>query len=298
MATDLQRPPLVSAITATHNMAAYVREAVDSILAQTHPNVEAIVVDDGSTDGTDAILARYAGDPRVRIVRQSNAGQTRAKNRGLQEARGEFIGFCDADDRWHPHKLERQLPHFTGRPELGVVYGDFVWIDSAGRPMPTPRWRCFSGHISGKLLADNFVHFPTALVRREAIDAAGGFDPSLTMGIDYDLWLRLSVKWEFLHLEEIFVDYRVWEGQMSHRTGERLDNAFRTMTRFLEVHPGSVTAAEARHAWAFTFVTRACWHARERRPLAAAADFWRAARREPRDLRLWRSMAQAVLGRL
>ena len=285
-------------ITATYNMGVYVQEAVDSVLAQTHPRVEVIVVDDGSTDGTSAALARYAGDPRVRVIRQENAGQTRAKNRGLEEARGEFIGFCDADDRWRPPKLERQLPHFAAHPGVGVVYGDFAWMDARGAPLATPRWPCYSGRITGKLFADNFVHFPTTLVRREALAGAGGFDESLTMGIDFDLWLRISVDWEFLYVPEVFVDYRVWEGQMSHRTGERLENAFRIMHRFLAEHPGALTPAEVRYAWAYTFVTRACWHVRERRPLAALADFVRAGRRRPWNTRLWRSMAQALLGRL
>jgi len=289
--------PLVSVITATYNMGRYLGAAIDSVLAQSCPEVESIVVDDGSTDGTAAVLARYTGDPRVRILRQENQGQTRAKNRGLREARGSFIGFCDADDRWRPDKLERQIPYFSGRPRLGVVYGDFAQIDAAGTPGTAPRWPCYSGRITGRLLVDNFVHFPTTLVRREAVERAGGFDESLTMGIDYDLWLRISVDWDFLHIPEVFVDYRVWEGQMSHRTGERLDNALRLMRRFLQDHPESVSAAERRFAWAHTYVTCASWHARERRARAAVSDFLRAARIRPWDARLWRSAARAALGR-
>ncbi len=290
-------PPLVSVVTATYNMGRYIRETVDSILAQTHGRLELIIVDDGSTDDTPEVLAAYAGEPRVRLVRQANTGQTAAKNRGLREARGEFIGFCDADDRWLPDKLARQLPRFEGAPRLGVVYGDFDCIDGEGRPTTTPRWPCFSGRITGKLLVDNFVHFPTALVRREAVEQAGGFDESLTMAIDYDLWLRISLDWDFLHVPETVVEYRLWEGQMSHRTGERLDNAFRMMKRFLADHPGSVTPAESRYAWTYTYVTRACWHAGQGRIRAAASDYLRAARRRPWDRRLWKSLARCALGR-
>lgn len=289
--------PLVSAITATYNMGRFVTQTLDSILAQTHGAIEAIVVDDGSTDDTARLLARYAADPRVRLVRQANAGQAAAKNRGLLEAHGAFIGFCDADDLWYPGKLKAQLPCFAD-PRVGVVYSDFRFIDVDGRPMPTYRPPTYSGHITGRLLADNFVHFPTVLVRRDAIDAVGGFDESLTMSIDYDLWLRISLQWDFFYLPEILVDYRIWEGQMSHRTSERLDNALRLMRRFLAEHPNSVTAAERRYAWAHTYVSIACWHALQRRPLAAAVDFLRAARQRPWDARLWRSLARAVLGRL
>jgi glycosyltransferase involved in cell wall biosynthesis len=291
------RPALVSVVTATYNMGRYIRETVDSILAQTHPRLELIVVDDGSTDDTAAVLAAYDDDPRVRIIRQQNAGQTAAKNRGLQEASGEFVGFCDADDHWLPDKLARQLPRFEDAPRLGVVYGDFVCIDGEGRPVATPRWPCFSGRITGKLLVDNFVHFPTVLARREAIERAGGFDTSLTMAIDYDLWLRVSLDWDFLYVPETVVEYRLWEGQMSHRTGERLDNAFRMMTKFLSAHPDSVTPAERRFAWAHSYVTRASWHAGQGRVLPATSDFLRAARQRPWDLRLWKSMARCALGR-
>jgi glycosyltransferase involved in cell wall biosynthesis len=290
--------PLVSVVTATYNMSRYVAEAVDSVLAQTYPNVEVIVVDDGSTDGTTESLAKYRSDGRVHIIRQENRGQSAAKNRGLREARGEFIGFCDADDRWRPEKLARQLPAFLGRPELGVVYAYFRCIDGEGQPTDTPSWACHSGHITGKLLADNFVHFPTTLVRREALDSVGGFDESLTMGIDFDLWLRISVDWEFLYLPEILVDYRIWVGQMSRRAGERIDNGFRIMRRFLADHPGSVTPAERRYAWSQTHVTRACWYAHEKRIFAAAADFSRAAFNCPWNIRLWTSLARAVLCRL
>lgn len=292
-----RQPPLVSVVTAAYNMGRYIGETVDSILAQTHERLELIVVDDGSTDDTPAVLAAYAGDPRVRLLRQANAGQTAAKNRGLREARGEFVGFCDADDRWLPDKLARQLPRFADAPRLGVVYGDFTCIDGEGRPTATPRWPCYSGRITGKLLVDNFVHFPTALARREAIERAGGFDESLTMAIDYDLWLRLSVDWDFLHVPETVVEYRLWAGQMSHRTGERLDNAFRMMARFLAEHPDSVTAAERRYAWTYSYVTRACWQAGQGRLGAAVADFARAARQRPWDARLWKSMARCILKR-
>jgi glycosyltransferase involved in cell wall biosynthesis len=277
-------------------MGRYVGGAVDSILTQTHAATEVIVIDDGSADETPEVLKRFSTDPRVVLIRQPNAGQTVAKNRGLREVRGDFVGFCDADDLWHPQKIERQLPHFSN-PRVGVVYSDFRFIDGEGRPIPTHRPQTHSGRITGKLLADNFVHFPTVLVRREAIDAAGGFDESLTMSIDYDLWLRLSVDWEFLYLPEILVDYRIWEGQMSHRTGERLENALRLMRRFLAMHPESVTAAERHNAWAHTYVTCAIWNLHEKRPWAATGNFLRAARHRPWDARLWRSAARGALHR-
>jgi len=280
--------PLVSVITATYNMGRYLGDTIESILGQTIPAVQAVVVDDGSTDEeTPRVLDRYAGDPRVTVVRQANAGQTVAKNNGLRHATGEFIGFCDADDLWRSDKLEHQLPLFDGRDELGVVYGDFQFIDGEGAPIETVRPRTHSGRITGPLLADNFIHFPTTLTRRSVLEEFGGFDESLSMAIDYDLWLRVSTRYEFQYVPRIFVDYRIWSGQMSHRTGERLDNALRMMRSFLDKHPGSCTPAEIRSAWAHTFVTRAIWHAKEGRVGSAGADFARGLFRDPLSRRTW-----------
>ncbi|MBU1074067.1 glycosyltransferase, partial [bacterium] len=212
------------------------------------------------------------------------------------EATGEFVGFCDADDLWRPAKLALQLPHFEDE-DVGVVYGNFQFIDGAGRPIETYRPPTYSGRITAELLVDNFVHFPTALVRRSIIEEEGGFDESLSMGIDFDLWLRISVDHDFLFLPDILVDYRIWEGQMSHRTGERLDNAFKLMHRFLADHPGCVTGVQKRRAWAHTYVSRGLWKTRRGERTAGAADLARAFAQRPWDRRLWTSLAKLLLRR-
>ncbi|MFO7609550.1 MAG: glycosyltransferase [Candidatus Krumholzibacteriia bacterium] len=289
--------PLVSVVTASYNMGQYVAEAVDSVLAQDYPAVEVIVVDDGSTDDTQAVLARYAGDRRVTVIHQENRGQTVAKNRGLAATRGELIGFCDADNRWLPGKLARQVPILLSRPEVGVVYGDLQLIDGEGRPLPPPGTRRHSGRITGKLLIDNFVTFNTTLVRAETVRRLGGFDESLRMAIDYDLWLRISLDHEFLYLPEPLVAYRIWGGQMSHRTGERMENFFKLLEKFLREHPDAVTAAEGRHAWAHSLTTRGLWLASVGRKGEAWADYRRALGYRPGDKRLLKSIAKLALGR-
>jgi glycosyltransferase involved in cell wall biosynthesis len=289
--------PLVSVVTAAYNMGRYLGEAVESVLGQDYPAVELIVVDDGSTDDTPAVLAHYAADPRVTIIRQENSGQTVAKNRGMRAARGRYVGFCDADNAWLPHKLSRQVPLLQGNERLGVVYGDIQFIDEEGRDLPTPKIRRSSGRITGPLLVDNFVTFNTTLVPRRVLEEFDYMDESLTMAIDYDLWLRISTRYDFLHLPEVLVRYRIWGGQMSHRTGERLDNFFRLLESFLERYPDSVTPAEVRRAWAHTYVTRGRWHAHKGRTAEALADFGRAFRQRPHDLRLWKSAARLLIGR-
>lgn len=117
------------------------------------------------------------------------------------------------------------------------------------------------------------------------------------MAIDYDLWLRISTEYEFHYIPQILVDYRIWGGQMSHRTGERLDNAFRMMENFLARHPDSVSKAEADRAWAHTYVTRGIWHVKQGRTDEARADFGRALGHRPLDARLWKTLVKWALRR-
>ena len=290
--------PQVSVITATYNMADYVCEAIDSVLAQRDVTVESIVVDDGSTDATSRVLARYADDPRVRVIRQDNAGQTRAKNRGLEAARGEYVAFCDADDTWLPHKLARQLPCFGVADPPGLVYADTQFMDEHGHDLPTPSTKRYRGRIAGRLLADNFIPFPTCIAPRRLLQDLGGFDETMTMSIDYDLWLRVAADHWVDYVPEVLARYRIWPGQMSHRTGERLDNAFRMTRNYLERYPHAVTWAEARKAWSHTYATRAAWHAGRGRRREAWLDFGRSLRAWPVDVRTWRFMVAAALGRI
>lgn len=287
---------LVSVVTASYNMGGYITETIDSILGQDYPHVESIVVDDGSTDDTAQVLERYRDDPRVRVVRQANAGQTVAKNRGIAEARGEFIAFCDADDTWRRDKLALQVRRFDD-PRVAVVYSDIECVDGQGRPLAYYDIEHFEGRVTAQLLIDNFVPFPTAVVRASVLLAAGGFDESLSMSIDYDLWLRISVDHRFAFVPERLANYRIWEGQMSKKTGERLENFMRLLDRFLEAHPGVVTRREIDRAYAHVYVTSGYWHAREGR----RGDAWRSYRaallRDPLAVRMWKRVVSLALDR-
>jgi len=290
----MKKPGLVSVVTATYNMGDYIAETLDSILGQDYPDVESIVIDDGSTDHTSEVLARYADDPRVRVVRQENAGQTVAKNRGIAESQGEFIAFCDADDTWVPHKLSRQLPRFAD-PEVAVVYSDINCIDGAGADLDQATMDKFEGRITGPLLIDNFVHFPTVVVRADVLEEVNGFDESLTMSIDYDLWLRISVKYKFALVREKLANYRIWEGQMSKKEGERLENFFRLLRRFEAKYPDAAAPAEKRRAWAHVHITRGSWHERNGRKGAAARDYWKSMTLNPFHAGLWRRIVRLAV---
>jgi glycosyltransferase involved in cell wall biosynthesis len=291
-----QERGLVSVVTATYNMAGYLAETIDSILAQDYPHVESVVVDDGSTDNTPQVLARYDGNPRVRVIRQANAGQTVAKNRGIAEARGEFVAFCDGDDTWRVDKLSRQLPRFADS-QVAVVYSDIACVDGQGRLLPDFDIPHYEGRVTAHLLIDNFVPFPTAVVRASVLHALGGFDESLSMSIDYDLWLRISLQHRFAFVPERLANYRVWEGQMSKKTGERFENFMRLLDRFAQRYPRAVTRREFEQAYGHVHVTRGWWHAREGRRAEAWRDYRAALVRDPLAPRLWKRILSLALDR-
>jgi hypothetical protein len=157
--------------------------------------------------------------------------------------------------------------------------------------------RRVGGRITAELLIDNFIPFPTSIVRADVLADVGGFDESLSMSIDYDLWLRISVEHPMHHIPEPLANYRIWEGQMSKRLGERLNNFLRLLERFLAVHPDCVTEAEKDRAWAHFFVTRGHWHAREGRKADALRDYGKAMSHRILDERLWRRIGALVLNR-
>lgn len=249
----------VSVVIATYNTAAYVGEAVASVLGQTMGDLELVIVDDGSTDGTEGVLAGHLADSRVRFIRQENRGQAAAKNRGIRDSGAPIVGFCDADDYWHPRKLELQLPAFE-EPRTGLVYSrEMRFRDGPNGPesVPYEPEKCHEGDVTEPLLVENFVPFGTVLVRRSLLDEWGAFDERYRMGIDWDLWLKLSLHCEFKFVDELTYYYRVWERQISNSWRGRYHDAVRIMKAFVGNHPEAVSPATVRRAWAHTYTHRA-----------------------------------------
>ncbi|MBU1666109.1 MAG: glycosyltransferase family 2 protein [Gammaproteobacteria bacterium] len=191
--TRMPDAPLVSVVIPTWNSAATLPRAIDSVLAQTWAPREIIVVDDGGTDDSPALLADYG--ERVRVVSQANGGPASARNRGLREARGQYVAFLDADDHWLPEKLERQVALLGARPDIGFCSTATAVVDTQGKPVRD--WPCGAGGAT--LLETLFMHSAAVsgstsgvLARRELLLAAGGFDERLRGFEDPDLWIRLA----------------------------------------------------------------------------------------------------------
>ena len=288
--------PFVSVVIATYNMGQYLPDAVKSILAQSWRNFEIIIVDDGSTDDTEERIRELSDDPRVRYIPTENRGQPKAKNRGLAEAKGDFIAFCDADDLWSPDKLTVQMPHFENEA-VGVVYSEVSYIDQDGHPIskeiPYPR---HSGTVTEHLVIKNFVPFGTAVIRRACLDRNGMFDEALPMGIDWDLWLRYSVDWQFQYAPEVTYIYRIWPGQMSNNYRGRYDNAFRILNKFVESNPGVIPKKLKARAWADMYVSRGMHIANaENAFIEPCRDMFKALRCNLLCLEAWKSLIKICL---
>jgi glycosyltransferase involved in cell wall biosynthesis len=212
--------PLVSIILATYNSPRYLKEAIGSILCQTYTRFELIIVDDGSTDTTEAVLAGIS-DPRITVLRHpENYGFARALNSGLGASRGTFIGYIDSDDAWVPEKLAEQVACFARLPpEYGMVYSDMWEIDPAGN-----RRYWHSPDISGpdlfnRTTADYQVHClgnGSTLVKREFLDRAGAFDERFSSYVDLDFFIRLSRVCLFHHIKKPLYVYRSGQGISSN----------------------------------------------------------------------------------
>lgn len=246
--------PTVSVVIATYNQAEYLSQAIKSVLRQTYEHWELIIVNDGSTDHTEQVVKPYLRHQKVRYYKKPNGGQASAKNMGIREARGEYVAFLDSDDYWEPSKLLAQMAIMQAQPSIGVVYSEIHSMDESGRQLIFERPSRYSGEVVGQLYGDNCVPFSSSMVRRSLLNRYGGFDESLRMGIDYDLWLRLSVVTLFEFIEEPLVWVRKTPTQMSASAEGRVYWATEVERRFRERYPQFVTNQMIRQCemgWAY-----------------------------------------------
>jgi glycosyltransferase involved in cell wall biosynthesis len=208
--------PAISAIVPVYNRAGTIGRALDSIAAQTRPADEVIVVDDGSTDGLGEVVARDY--PDVTVIRQDNAGVSAARNRGVAAATGEWIALLDSDDEWRPTKLERQSQALAGNPGFHLCHTNEIWIRNGRRVNEGKRHKKSGGHIFRKCLPLCVISPSSVVIRRELLAELGGFDESLPVCEDYDLWLRICARHPVLFVEEaLTIKYGGHDDQLSRR---------------------------------------------------------------------------------
>jgi glycosyltransferase involved in cell wall biosynthesis len=251
---------LVSVIIPCYNQARFLGEAIESVLSQTYPHFEVVVVDDGSTDNTSEVASRYAG---VRCIRQENQGLAGARNTGIRHSRGGYLVFLDADDRLLPDAVAVGLRYLKDHPECAFVSGHCRFTAVDGSPLPTPPQTPIEGDHYETLLRNTYIWSgATVMYRRAVFETVGVFDTSLDAAEDWDLYLRVVREYPVCHHDEVVAEYRqhgtnmtrdpavmlkavvtILRGQRPYaRVKRRYKKAYRAGIRFWQGHYGDPLA--------------------------------------------------------
>jgi len=242
--------PRVTVVIPTYNRARFIAEAIKSVLEQTFRDFELIVVDDGSTDDTAAVVSRFT-DPRLRYVYQTNQERSAARNHGIRLAQGEYVAFLDSDDVWLPAKLEYQVALLDARPAVGLAYtGAYIFEDQLTFTEQRPRWR--GQVLKALLMEDNVVcgSGATPLVRRACFARVGGFDETASIyGVeDWDMWVRLATAgYEFDFVSQPLARCRV-HGTNTQKDAEKMEQATRVFFAKILAQPAYFASGEVSRA--------------------------------------------------
>ncbi|HET7217377.1 MAG TPA: glycosyltransferase [Vicinamibacterales bacterium] len=227
---------LVSVIMPVYNGEAYLREAIDSALAQTYRTFELIAVDDGSRDGSAAILAEY-GD-RVRVVRDGRGGSAGiARRKGIARAGGSYLAFLDQDDLWSPLKLEKQVAFMDAHPEVGLSFTSFKILTSHGyqhHDFYAERPQVRTQVDLASLFSENSIYMPTPMLRRSTYDQVGGLDERLMGTDDFHLWMKVATVSRIGFLPEVLGVYRLHGTNTSGDHALMLKNEYQALKLLID----------------------------------------------------------------
>lgn len=256
--------PKVSVVVPAYNVSSYIRAALTSLESQTFPEFEVLVVDDGSTDNTAAIVKEFCQrDSRFQLLQKPNGGLSSARNYGIRYARGEYIALLDGDDVYHSDKLANHVTRLDKEADVGVVYSASRTIRDDGRPtFLTLSGKPVHSHPLLALLCKNFVgHGSNAVFRRCLMDEVGEFDEELRSWEDVDFWLRIAAtqKWRFYREKRILCYYRVRPSGLSFNlvqmriSGEQvITAAYQRTPKLVKPHLPTV------YAYMYRYLSRLC----------------------------------------
>ena len=260
-----------SLIVPAFNSERTLARTLTALLAQSYPEFEIIIVDDGATDGTARIATEFTADPRVRLIRQSNRGLAGARNTGIAAARGDVIGFCDADDLWLPEKLGRHVAHLAANPHVGVSYSGSAMIDDDGQLLTQAQRPKLTGICAATIFKRNPVGNGSAVVlRRETLEAIAHtphqdsgrtwyFDETFRQSEDIECWLRIALgtEWVFEGIPGLLTQYRISAGGLSAATDKQLAAWERMVAKLDLLNPAffAVNTAAAR-AYQLRYLSR------------------------------------------
>lgn len=261
----------VSVIIPTYNSAHYLGAAVKSVLEQTFTDYEILVIDDGSTDKTEEVIKQF-GDS-VRYIRQANQGVSVARNHGIKECVGKYVAFLDADDVWMPAKLEKQIVALESASDSKACYTEYISVSDDMKPTELKRFRTNGSVLSDLLLRGNVVGPPSALMcERELFERLGGFDSSLSLCADWEMWIRLSLLTDLFFLKEPLVKYRLHGSNMSKNARLLEEDTVKLLEKSFDIEslPNEIKS-KRKEAFAYHYIVFAKSYFR----LGQYADFMR-----------------------
>ncbi|MBD1847853.1 glycosyltransferase [Cyanobacteria bacterium FACHB-63] len=232
--------PEISVIIPVLNGEKTIQETIQSVLNQTLTDLEVIVINDGSQDSTLSVVSRIT-DPRVKVFCYKNAGLSTSRNRGIAHATGEYVSFLDADDLWTPDKLKAQYEALQANPQAAVAYSWVDYIDETGKFFYPGNHITANGYIYERMLLHNLLeNGSNPLVRKQAFAEVGDFDPTLTSAEDWDMWLRLSARYDFVAVPIPQVLYRRSTHSMSTNTLKMETESLRMLEKAFSQAPASL----------------------------------------------------------
>jgi glycosyltransferase involved in cell wall biosynthesis len=209
--------PLVSVIIPAYNAQDFIGETIHSVINQTYPDWEMLVIDDGSTDETRKVVEKYLSDPRIRYLYQENQERAVARNHGIRCSSGQYIAFLDADDVWLSNKLEVQVDYLNHHPGVGLCFTNYHLIDTKGVLTGAPGISFSSNNQFDYLLKGNFIANSTVMIPRDVLDKVGLFDEALPAfgSEDWDMWLRIARFYPIHLIDQPLALYRLHENNTS-----------------------------------------------------------------------------------
>ena len=271
--------PIISVIIPVYNGEKTIKETIESVLNQTFTDFELIIVNDGSQDSTLAVIDNIQ-DSRKKIFSYPNAGVSESRNRGLEQATGEYIAFLDADDLWTPDKLEAQYKALQENPKAGLAYSWSDWIDESGQFLRSGGHITVNGNAYAKLLLRDFVESGSnPLIRRQALAEVGGFDQSVTPAEDWDMWLRLAARYDFVAVPVPQILYRISPNSASFNIWKMEAGSLRTIERAFAQAPESIQCLKREvlgNRYKYLTFKALEGPPERRRGLAATRFFWQA----------------------
>lgn len=232
--------PKVDVIIPAYNTGKYLAMAIDSVIAQTFEDWRILLVDDGSTDNTSAVVAPYIQrlGTKLTVIKQPNQGLPAARNTAIRNSSAEYLALLDADDIWLPHRLAESIKYFEGRPEIGMCYSSISLIDENGQILKS--FYDIQKHAEGMIAPyiyrrDVQLPCPTITFRRSCVDEVGSFDETMRATEDRDLWFRIASKFEVGFIPQILALYRTSPTSMTTDP----DRMLKAQLQFIQKHSGA-----------------------------------------------------------